>query len=542
MNAPIPQPCMPGRTLRSLAHTTLLLLLPVALSAAPQFSLFDVWTPENEELDGDLTNGPEPHFVYGIGITSDDTVLVACEGRFSHSGDGGAKLLLVKRSTDHGATWSSDIVIEGGDGASWTNPAFVVDGVTTYLFYASTYSGTKTLHYKTSTDNGVTWSARQDVTGLWGDPFPNGWVQHGTIGHGIKKLKPPHRGRLVLAFHHRTDNSTDAALAKYGIDLLYHDPAGSWAHAGGVQPPIDLARGPNESRVAERSDGSVVIIARRRWGTTPAPGDPVVEPVKTRTRIAGTSIAGGFDWASWVDADGIGGTKFVDGGFIRFSDTCHLYSFPTVPGSDALRLDLGVAASANGGITWGAPKLIYSGPSTYSDLARDSRGNIYCVFGRDGDNGNRGANARVTVARFNLEWLTGVATPTILIDNGDAGFSTTGDWTASASVPGYLGSGYATTSVDAATATWTPTITVPGNYEVYLRWTAYGNRPDAAPVQIKYNGGGSTAATTVNQKTEGGTWYYLGTYPLAAGTGNSVTISASDPGSCVADAVMFQKQ
>ncbi|HEY0944295.1 MAG TPA: sialidase family protein, partial [Opitutaceae bacterium] len=169
---------------RALTLVSLASCLAFSTSAAPQFSLTDVWTPADQELDGDLSNGPEPHFVYAIGVTWDDSVLVACEGRLSHSGDGGAKYLLVKRSTDQGATWSSDIVIEGGDGWSWTNPAFVVDGATTYLFYSSTYTGTKTLHYKTSTDNGQTWSARQDINSLWGATFPNDWVQHGTIGHG----------------------------------------------------------------------------------------------------------------------------------------------------------------------------------------------------------------------------------------------------------------------------------------------------------------------------------------------------------------------
>jgi hypothetical protein len=148
----------------------------------------------------------------------------------------------------------------------------------------------------------------------------------------------------------------------------------------------------------------------------------------------------------------------------------------------------------------------------------------------------------VTVARFNLEWVNGSNKPAIVIDNSDAGFSTVGSWGSSSTIPGYYGAGYVHSASGTNTATWTPNITVAGNYEVFIRWTADPNRPDAAPVEIKYNGGSSTANTTINQKTEGGSWYYLGTFNLNAGAGNYVKIFASDSGSCIADAVMFQKQ
>ncbi len=81
-----------------------------------------------------------------------------------------------------------------------------------------------------------------------------------------------------------------------------------------------------------------------------------------------------------------------------------------------------------------------------------------------------------------------------------------------------------------------------GDYEIYIRWTAHSNRPDAVPIEIKFNGGGSSTNVLINQQTEGATWYFLGKFNLATGTGNSVKLSASDTGYSVADAVMFQKQ
>lgn len=509
---------------RLLALVSCALAFVPSLPATPHFSLTDVWTPAGEDLDGDGV--PEPHFVYAAAVTWNDTVLVACEGRINHSGDGGPKYLFIKRSTDQGATWGANIQVEGGDGVSWTNPAFVVDGVTTYFFYSGSPAGTKELFFRTSTDNGVTWGARSSITGLW-TGNPSGWTQHGTIGHGIKKLKDPDRGRLFLTYHHRTSATTPAGTALYGNDVIYRTAAGNWAIAGG--PPIDLTRGTNEARIAERANGTLVMIARNRWNSAAVP----------RSRV--TADASGTSWNNWVDAADITGTSAVDGGFLRFSDTCHLYSYPNNPGSPT-RLNMTVRASGDGGVSWGAAKLIYGGPATYSDLARDSSGNIYCVFGRDGDNHNSGASARVTVAKFNLEWVTGTDKPTLVVDNGGSGFTTTGTWSTSSTVAGCYGTDYAYSPSGTATAKWTPTIAVAGNYEAYIRWTADANRPDTAPIEIAYNGGSATATTTINQKTEGGGWYYLGTFNFAAGTGNSVKITASDAGATIADAVMFQKQ
>ncbi len=333
-------------------------------------------------------------------------------------------------------------------------------------------------------------------------------MQHGTIGHGIKKLKEPNRGRLLLAFNHRTADTTNAITSRIGNDLLYRDPHGTWTHADGVQPSlaqeIDATRandvGPGESRVAERADGSLVLIARKRWNSA----------TYTRARAIGTSTARGADWSAWSDAPGLVGCNFADGGFLRFSDTCHLYSFPNNPGSSTRR-NLSVAASGDGGLTWGPPKTIYAGEANYSDLARDSRGNIYCVFGRDGGSHNIDADpskpkARVTVARFNLEWLTGVDTPTIVLDDAAGRFA--------------------------------PDIVVAGNYEILVRLAATPNSSVLdAFVDVSFDGGKSIARVAVDRNFGAGNWYYVGTFNLATGSGNRVTLSPR-----LADAVMFQKQ
>ena len=134
----------------------------------------------------------------------------------------------------------------------------------------------------------------------------------------------------------------------------------------------------------------------------------------------------------------------------------------------------------------------------------------------------------------------------IVVDNAQSGFSTQGTWNTSTSAAGYYGCNYAVDSTSGSdsntTATWTPTIPSAGLYKIFMRWTAGSNRPSAAPIEIKYNGGIDTSKT-VNEQVNTNSWVELGQYSLSASsTDNYVKINASSAGYTVADAVKFVKQ
>jgi sialidase-1 len=57
------------------------------------------------------------------------------------------------------------------------------------------------------------------------------------------------------------------------------------------------------------------------------------------------------------------------------------------------------------GQTWPVSKAVEPSWSAYSDLAVTPGGTILCFYGR-GEKANF-AGDRLTLARFNLEWLTG---------------------------------------------------------------------------------------------------------------------------------------
>ena len=64
--------------------------------------------------------------------------------------------------------------------------------------------------------------------------------------------------------------------------------------------------------------------------------------------------------------------------------------------------------SRDEGQTWPVNKSVEPGPSMYSDIAVTQSGTILCFYGRSGDKLATPAFAggRLTLARFNLEWLT----------------------------------------------------------------------------------------------------------------------------------------
>jgi N-acetylmuramoyl-L-alanine amidase len=132
----------------------------------------------------------------------------------------------------------------------------------------------------------------------------------------------------------------------------------------------------------------------------------------------------------------------------------------------------------------------------------------------------------------------------IIIDNDDGapGYLENGEFTTSAS-NGYNGGEYRYAVSEpslSASATWTPTITEPGWYPVWVWYRHSANRSVDTRYQIHHSGG--VTAVSISQEVHGMTWRYLGEYYFETGTGGYVTLTnkSSDTGQAViADAVRF---
>ncbi len=132
----------------------------------------------------------------------------------------------------------------------------------------------------------------------------------------------------------------------------------------------------------------------------------------------------------------------------------------------------------------------------------------------------------------------------IIIDNNTSGFSHGGSWVNSTSTAGYYGPNYLhDNSVGTNPGTWAkwkPTFPTSGYYKVLVRWPAEDNRPANTLYKVYHQG--NVTEVRKNQRTEKGSWVYLGRYYFNAGNSesNRLTLDAgSDAGFTIADAAWF---
>ncbi len=135
----------------------------------------------------------------------------------------------------------------------------------------------------------------------------------------------------------------------------------------------------------------------------------------------------------------------------------------------------------------------------------------------------------------------------VIIDNGDAGFSTTGEWTRW-TAQGYLNDVHESRAgTGADVARWTFTRLLPGQYRVSATWTAYTNRATNSPFEI-FDGTSRRGSFAVNQRLApnqfsdaGAVWNDLGvTHQIDSGT-LIVQLSDAADGRVNADAIRIER-
>jgi hypothetical protein len=130
-----------------------------------------------------------------------------------------------------------------------------------------------------------------------------------------------------------------------------------------------------------------------------------------------------------------------------------------------------------------------------------------------------------------------------IVDNGNAGFSASANWTLGSSAADKYGSDYRFRSTSNGTsdaATFAANLANGGSYNVYLWWTQGTNRSSSVPVVITRSGG--TDTVSVNMQSGGGAWNLLGGTGRTLSSGaNSVKVSVwtTAAGVAIADAVKW---
>ena len=324
-------------------------------------------------------------------ISTPDGTMVAFQ-----SPGGGA----CRRSLDGGRTWEPDIVlapdVKSGNA--------VVDETTGDLLFADPSDG----WLFRSRDSGATWAkenceARPDGFGLL--PKREGV---NAMQCGITLAFGPHKGRLLMpARIMGPKNSNDVPWRPYHYSTaLYSDDGGKVWQTSKPFPVL----GTGEATLAELSDGSVLYNSREHM----SPGN----------RYFAWSHDGGDLWISPSRSpdlpDGVRGSSYgCMGGMIRLPiagrDILIFSNLDTDAGempkqvgasTSKGREKITVWASFDGSRTWPVKRLVYDGPSAYSNLGvgragTPSQGRIFLIF----EGGAKDCYEETRIVSFNLSWL-----------------------------------------------------------------------------------------------------------------------------------------
>jgi sialidase-1 len=286
---------------------------------------------------------------------------------------------------------------------TYNNPVLIADrDGTVHMLFCLEYMR---CFYQRGADDGVSWSTPVEITNAFEKFRPAyDWKVLATgPDHGIQLRN----GRLVVPVWLSTGTGGNAHRPSVTATIWSDDQGRTW-HGGEVAVPCtDDWINPNETVAIELADGSVMLNVRNES--------------KTHRRLVTISKDGATGWSTPKFDEALL-ESICMGSIIRYSlekdggKNRILFSNPDnlsradgkeEPGKNRDRKNLSVKLSYDEGRTWAVNKPVDPGYSGYSDLAVTRNGTILCFYGR-GEKTDYGGYAfkNLTLARFNLEWLT----------------------------------------------------------------------------------------------------------------------------------------
>lgn len=373
------------------------------------------------------------YHIPGIVVTARGTVLAWCEARKT-DGDWADIRILLRRSTDDGKTWSAPQSIADvpepkaknpfalrlkntdPNTVTYNNPVLVADrDGTVHMVFCLEYMRA---FYQRSTDDGLTWSKPVEITKTF-ERFRNRQDDTADSADGsaaaqrrlqeydwkVLATGPNHSiqlrtGRLLVPVWLSTGTGGNAHRPSVTATIYSDDGGRNWRAGDIAVPCTEEWINPNETVAVELSDGRVMLNVRNES--------------KTHRRLVVISPDGATGWSTPKFDDALlepicmaGLVRYDHGGrrLLLFSNPHNLdrADGKAEPGKSRDRKNLSVKLSHDEGRTWPVNRTVEAGWSAYSDIAVTRSGTILCFYGR-GEKANF-AGDRLTVARFNLEWL-----------------------------------------------------------------------------------------------------------------------------------------
>ncbi|MBS1811488.1 MAG: exo-alpha-sialidase [Acidobacteria bacterium] len=362
------------------------------------------------------TDGYALYRIPGIIVTRRGSILAWCEARKRAGSDWGTTDIQVRHSTDGGKTFDAPRIIANVEGpkqknpvalaqnltatdeVAYNNPVMIADhnGVVHFLFCLEYMR----CFYARSTDDGKTFSKPVEITSTF-ERFRSeyNWKVLATgPGHGLQ-LK---RGRLIVPIWLSEGTGGHAHRPSVNATIYSDDHGKTWQRGAIIIPNTSDWVNPSEAVAVELTEGRVMfnsrsesrpnrrLIAYSQDGATnwtkPSFHNELIEPVCLASLIR---LSEKPSRLLFVNPNNL---SRADG-----KDT---------PGMGRDRKNISVRLSYDEGQTWPVTKVLEPGPSAYSDLAVTKDGTILCLYENGFKDRRNTYSAQLTLARFNLEWLT----------------------------------------------------------------------------------------------------------------------------------------
>jgi sialidase-1 len=366
------------------------------------------------------SGGYKSYRIPGIVVTHRGTVLVYAEARRNTGGDWDSIDVVMRRSIDGGKTFSPQRVVAHVSGTiernpvalehklglpsdvTYNNPVAIAakDGTVHFLFCIDYMR----VFYMRSDDDGESFSRPIEITAAMKAFRPEfAWRVIATgPGHGIEL----ENGRLLvpiwMSLGTGRNGHGDSETA-----TIYSDDRGATWHRGAIAiPNTGEWITPNEAEAVQLADGRVLLNARssskaqRRLVTISRDGISHWRRPHFQRDLVDPFCFASIQRLSLKSKEGRDRLLFVNPDNLSRADG------KNIPGTSRDRKNLTVRLSYDEGRHWNVGRVLESGSAGYSDLAVLPDGQIFCLYEKGEDQGKGFKTAFLTLAKFNLEWVT----------------------------------------------------------------------------------------------------------------------------------------